>query len=209
MKKVLLTLTAVAGLAFASQAQEYGFNKGNVIVEGNLGLSTTDNKNTEVKTTDFNFTPKVGYFFTDKLAAGINLHAGFEFEDRYGAEVESKSNTLGAGLFGRYYFLELGSRFKTYAEVNADYQNAKSEYTAAGTTTEDPAVNTFGIGGGIGANYFLTDKIAVNFALSNIIGFNTSKADTDGAEAINSFGLNVNQYNNFFEAATFGLTFKF
>jgi outer membrane protein len=33
--------------------------------------------------------------------------------------------------------------------------------------------------------------------------------DTDGAEAVNSFGLNLNQYNNFFDAATFGLTFKF
>lgn len=209
MKKVLLTLTAVAGLAFASQAQEYGFNKGNVIVEGNLGLSTTDNKNSEVKTTEFNFTPKVGYFFTDKIAAGINLHAGVNVEDAYGDDEKEKANTLGVGLFGRYYFLELGSRFKTYAEVNADYQNAKSEKTSAGTTTESPAVNTFGIGGGIGANYFLTDKIAVNFALSNIIGFNTSKVDADGAEAINSFGLNVNQYNNFFEAATFGLTFKF
>src|SRR5690606_31714249 len=209
MKKVLLTLTGVAGLAFAAQAQEYGFNKGNVMVEGNLVVSTTANKNSEVKTTEFDFTPKVGYFLTDKLAAAINLHAGVNVEDAYGDDEKEKANTLGVGLFGRYYFLEVGSRFKTYAEVNADYQNAKSEYTSAGTTTENPAVNTFGIGGGIGANYFLTDKIAVNFALSNIIDFNTSKVDADGAEAINSFGLNVNQYNNFFEAATFGLTFKF
>src|SRR5690606_38251123 len=168
-----------------------------------------DNKNSEVKTTEFNFTPKVGYFFTDKIAGSINIHAGVNVEEAYGDDKKEKANSLGVGLFGRYYFLEFGSRFKTYAEVNADYQNATSEYTSAGTTTENPAVNTFGIAGGIGANYFLTDKIAVNFALSNIIGFNTSKVDADGAEAINSFGLNVNQYNNFFEAATFGLTFKF
>lgn len=209
MKKVLLTFAAVAGLTFASQAQEYGFNTGNVIVEGNLGLSTTNNKNTEVKTTDFNFTPKVGYFFTDKIAAGINLHAGINVDDNYGVDTKQTDNTLGAGLFGRYYFLELGSRFKTYAEVNADYFNAKSKDTDSNGTTEHPATNTFAVGGGIGANYFLTDKIAVNFALSNVIGFNTSKVDTDGAEAVNNFGLNVNQYNNFFDAVTFGLTFKF
>src|SRR5690606_10601120 len=164
--------------------------------------STTDNKNSEVTDTELNLTPKAAYFFTDKIAAGINLHAGVNVEDACGDDDKEKANSKGVGLFERYYFLELGSRFKTYAEVNADYQNAKSEYTSAGSTTENPAVNTFGIGGGIGANYFLTDKIAVNFALSNIIGFNTSKVDTDGAEAINSFGLNVNQYNNFFEAAT-------
>src|SRR5690606_17124298 len=120
MKKVLLTLTAVAGLAFASQAQEDGFNKGNVIVEGNLGLSTTDNKNSEVKATEFNVTPKVGYFFTDNIAADINLHAGVNVEDAYGDDEEEKATSLGGGLFGRYYFLELGSRFKTYAEINAD-----------------------------------------------------------------------------------------
>lgn len=209
MKKVLLTLTAVAGLTFASQAQEYGFSQGNIIVEGNLGLSTSDNKNSEIKETEFNFTPKAGYFFTDKIAAGINLHIGSSTEDRYGIDSKEKSNSFGAGLFGRYYFLELGSRFKTYAELNADYHNAKSELTIAGTTTDNPATNSFGVNGGVGINYFLTDKIAVNFALSNIIGFNTSKVDVDGAKSSNSFGLNLNQYNNFFDAATFGLTFKF
>src|SRR5690606_7422433 len=143
MKKVLLTLTAVAGLAIASQAQEYGFNKGNVIVEGNLGLSTTDNKNSEVKTTEFNFTPKVGYFFTDKIAAGINLHAGVNVEDAYGDDEKEKANTLGVGLFGRYYFLDVVSRYKTYAEVSAGYLKAKTENTTAGTTTGNPAINTF------------------------------------------------------------------
>lgn len=207
MKKVLLTLTAVAGLVFATQAQEYGFNKGNFIVEGNLNLNTSKDKSKEIKTTEFNFSPKAGYFFTDKLAAGINLHVGTEKNDRYGAGLETKSNNFGAGLFGRYYFLELGSRFKTYAEVNADYLNTKSEYTEAGSTVKHPKVNAFEVGAGIGANYFLTDKIAVNFALSNLIGFKTSKEK--GGESSNSFGMNINEYNNFFDAATFGLTFKF
>jgi outer membrane protein len=209
MKKVLLTLTAVAGLTFATQAQEYGFGKGEVIVEGNLGLSTSDNKNSEIKETHFNFTPKVGYFFTDKIAAGINLNVGTSTEDHYGIDEKETANSFGAGIFGRYYFLELGSRFKTYAELNADYHTSKSEYNDNGSTTKSPKTNAFGVNGGVGANYFLTDKIAVNFALSNVIGFNTYKVDTDGAEAVNSFGLNLNQYNNFFDAATFGLTFKF
>ena len=209
MKKVLLTLTAIAGLATASQAQEMGFGKGNVIVEGNLGLNTSDNKNMEIKESNFNFTPKVGYFFTDKFAAGVNFNLGTSKTDHYGTDREEKGNAIGAGLFGRYYFLELGSRFKTYAEVNADYLNERSETTVNGTTNKDPKVNSFGVNGGVGANYFLTDKIAINFALSNVIGFNTSKADTDGAKSVNNFGLNLNQYNNFFDAATFGLTFKF
>lgn len=202
-------MAAVAGLTFASQAQQFGFGKGDAIVEGNLGFSTKDNKNTELKTTNFNFAPKVGYFLTDKIAVGVNFNLKNSVEDKYttNAEVETKTNAIGAGVFGRYYFLELGSRFKTYAELNADYTNSKSEVTAAGTTTKDPQTNAFGVNAGIGANYFLTDKIAVNFAFANVVGFNTSKVK--GAESINSFGANVNKFDNFFDAATFGLTFKF
>ncbi len=209
MKKVLLTLTAVAGLAFASQAQEMGFGKGNVIVEGNLGFHSRDNKNTEVKRSSFDFTPKVGYFFTDKLAAGINFNVGTETEDQYGIDRKSKSSNVGVGLFGRYYFLELGSRFKTYTELNADYNNSKSEVTIGDNTTDSPKTNRFGVNAGIGANYFLTDKVALNFAFANVIGFNTSKADTDGAKSVNEFGVNINEFNNFFNTAQFGLTFKF
>jgi len=209
MKKVLLTLTAVAGLALASQAQEMGFGKGNVIAEGNLGFNSRDNENSEVKNSNFNFSPKVGYFFTDKFAAGINFNVGTSTADEYGAERKTTNSNIGVGVFGRYYFLELGSRFKTYAELNADYNNSKSELTVAGNSTENPKTNRFGVNAGIGANYFLTDKVALNFAFGNVIGYNTSKVDVDGAKSVNEFGLNVNRFNNFFDAAQFGLTFKF
>lgn len=211
MKKLLLTLTAVAGLTVASQAQEFGFGKTDLIVEGNLGFNSNDDKNTEVKVSGFKFNPKVGYFVTDKIAVGINLGVNNTINDKYAedTQVKTKTNSFGAGVFGRYYFLEVGSRFKTYAELNADYSGAKGEITTKGTTVKGDKTNTFGVNAGIGANYFLTEKIAVNFAFANIIGYNTSKVDADGAKASNSFGLNVNEFNNFFNTAQFGLTFKF
>lgn len=207
MKKLLLTLTAVAGLTFASQAQEYGFSKGNFIVEGNLNVNTENNKNTEVKTTQFNFTPKAGYFVTDKIAVGVNLGFGSDITDNKNTNVKNSANAFGAGVFGRYYFLEVGSRFKTYAEVNADYANTRTKVTTAGNSVDGPKANGFGVNAGIGANYFLTEKIAVNFAFANVIGYNTSKVK--GHESVNEFGVNVNNFNNFFNTATFGLTFKF
>jgi len=207
MKKLLLTLTAVAGLTAASQAQEFGFGKGNVIVEGNLGLSTKNDKNTEVKTTNFKFTPKVGYFVTDKIAVGVNLHANTLNTKNSATNVKGNNNELGAGVFGRYYFLELGSRFKAYGELNADFTSTKSDVTTANVKVKAPNITKIGVNAGIGANYFLTDKIAVNFAFADVVGFNSAKAK--GGKAITEFGANVNQYNNFFDAATFGLTFKF
>lgn len=207
MKKLLLTLTAVAGLTVASQAQEFGFGKGNVIVEGNLNVNTKNDDNTEVKTTNFNFRPKAGYFVTDKIAVGVNLGFGNNTIDNNKTDVKNSTNSFGAGVFGRYYFLEVGSRFKTYAELNADYTTATSKVTTAGNSEKSPRANGFGVNAGIGANYFLTEKIAVNFAFANVIGYNTSKVK--GAESVNEFNVNVNNFNNFFNTATFGLTFKF
>lgn len=211
MKKLLLTLTAVAGLTVASKAQEItGFQKGNFIIEGNLGLKNVDDKTEQIKQKNFDFNPKVGYFVTDRIAVGVKFNVGNETVDRYATGVERKNsgNVFTAGVFGRYYFLEVGNRFKTYADVNVDYLTSSSKVTVLGTTTKNPNENGFGLNGAIGANYFLTDKIAVNFAFANVIGFGTSKVDVDGAKASNSFNMNLNSFNNFFNTAQFGLTFK-
>ena len=212
MKKVLLTLTAIAGLTFASKAQDItGFAPGNIIVEGNLGFNTSDNKNTEVKTTGFSFNPQVGYFLTNKFALGLYANVGSENTDKYaeGVDTQNKSSNFGIGAFGRYYFLELGSRFKTYAELGAGYNQENDKVVTPAGTTEDPKVSGFGINGSLGANFFLTDKIAINYKFANVIGFNSSKIDVDGAKATSNFSLNVNKFNNFFTSGQFGLTFKF
>ncbi len=210
MKKLFITLTVIAGLAFSSKAQEFGFKQGDVLVEGNIGYNSTDEKDTEEKESSFNFNPKAGYFLSDKFAIGVGLSLNSsKFEDYSGASSEiEKSNVLGVGVFGRYYFLEIGKRFKTYAELGAGYVSRKDELEVAGVTTEGKS-NGFGIDASVGANYFLTEKIAINFTLANVIGYNSVKADVDGAEGTNNFYLNVNQFNNFFNTATIGLTFKF
>ncbi|MDR2281566.1 MAG: outer membrane beta-barrel protein [Sphingobacterium sp.] len=214
MKKFLLTLTAVAGLTAASQAQEFGFEKGNFIVEGNFNSSNTNNKNTKEKNSTFNFNPKAGYFVTDKIAVGVDFGFGQEKNTTVNATTDVKTiktdKNFGVGAFGRYYFLEVGSRFKTYTEVGVGYANTKAGETKVGDVKTDAVkVNGFGANAGIGANFFLTEKIAVNFAFANVISYGSAKADLDGAKASTAFNTNVNVFNNFFDNATFGLTFKF
>ncbi|ERJ60844.1 outer membrane beta-barrel protein [Sphingobacterium paucimobilis] len=211
MKKFLLTLTAVAGLTVASQAQEFGFEKGNFIVEGNLGFTNKDVKGEKIKNTTFNFNPQVGYFVTDKIAVGVFAKVGTTNKDQYAEDkdIQNKTNTFDIGAFGRYYFLEVGSRFKTYTELAVGYESDNSKTVTAGTSVKDPKVSGFGANAGIGATFFLTDKIAVNYKFADVIGFKNSKVDVDGAKATNTFGVNVNNFENFFASGTFGLTFKF
>ncbi len=212
MKKILLTLTAVAGLALVSNAQEFGFEKGNFIVEGSLGASSLNNKNDDSKLTTFQFTPKVGYFVTDKVAVGIDFGFGQDQETTYpGVEkVVETDKAFSVGVFGRYYFLDLGSRFKAYTEAGVGYVDMKSlRKVGSNPTGQTQGMNGFGANAGVGVNYFLTDNIAINFALADIISYQTLKADKDGSKPVSAFSANINVFNNFFNTAHFGLAFKF
>jgi outer membrane protein len=104
------------------------------------------------------------------------------------------------------------NRFQPYAELGIGLNTYSSERTAVindvTTTVELPKTNAFGVNATLGFNYFVTSKIAINFALSDLIGFNTVKSKAEGAEPVNNFHANINSFNNFFDTATFGLTFK-
>lgn len=204
MKKIVLTLAALASFTFAS-AQEgetstFGFGEGNILLEGNLGFNSTNDKNTEEKTSHFEINPKVGYFISDDFAIGVELAYSSDKEEDPAGEVTA--NTFGAGAFGRYYFLDLGERFKTYGELGAGFVSTKQEMGGM-----EAKANGFGVGLGLGMNYFVTESFAINFALSDVLSYTSAKADE--GEAVTEFNGNINVFNNFFTTAQFGLTFKF
>ena len=207
MKKLVLALALISGLAFTANAQDFGFKKGNVLLEGNIGFSSTNNKNAEEKETSFNFSPKAGYFVTDKIAVGVQLAFGSEKQEDYaaGATAFDKDNTFGAGVFGRYYFLELGKRFKTYTEAGLGFASVKSETNLG----KSPSVNEFAFNAGVGANYFLTEKLAINVGLTDVINFTSRKVDVANAKSVTNFNVKAGSINNILNAAQFGLALKF
>lgn len=218
MKKVILSAAALFAFAFAN-AQEtttetpaFGFSAGNIIIEGNLQFSASKDEDAtgEVKEGTFNFNPKAGYFLTDKFAVGVELGIGSNKTETTpvgGPTVEEKSNNFNAGVFGRYYFLDLGQRFKTYAEVGLGFGSEKFE-TDGTETSKD---NYFGAGLDLGINYFVTKSFAINFGLANVLSFNSTKTEFPGGGEVkgNDIEGNFNVFNNFFDTATFGLTYKF
>ena len=207
MKKLLLSALAVCAFTF-SNAQEtettetFGFAQGDIFVEGNLGFDSTNNKNTETKTNGFDFNPKGGFFLSDDLAVGVELTVGSNKTEVAGTET-SKTTNFGAGVFARYYFLELGKRFKTNVEFGVGFDSEKNGVTNA-VTTSGVEANL-----GLGLNYFVKDNIAITFGLSDLLSYSSMKADTDGAKNVSEFNANLNVLNNFFTDAQFGLLFKF
>lgn len=203
MKKIILAVAAVCtfGFANAQDANSFGFTKGDVLVEGNFTFRSTNNKNTEVKENQSQFNPKVGYFLTDKFALGVELGVGSSNAQTRGISTSESSN-FSAGVFGRYYFLDLGQRFKTYAEAGVGFGNTRTGIGAA--EVESSGV---GFGAGLGINYFISKSFAINFGLTDILSFNSSKVEN--GEPVSSFNANANIFNNFFTTAQFGLTYKF
>lgn len=208
MKKILLSLAVVA-LGYSAQAQEgYGFNQGDIMLEGSIRYNTSDDKQSEIKKNTFNFTPQVGYFISDKFAAGVYFDLYSQKTDRYaGPKNIDKENAFNVGVFGRYYFLELGQRFKFYGQANVGFANAKETYEREGIPNDVRKGSGVNAGLDLGVNYFVTPKIAINFGFANLVDYTTTKPK--GGKAQNDFNMNINNFNNFFDAATFGLTFKF
>jgi outer membrane protein len=199
MKKIVLAAIAVMGFSFANaqDSGSFGFSKGNILLEGNLGFSSINDKNTEVKTNSFEFNPKAGYFLTDKFALGLDLGIGSD-KKKIAGEDAGKNSNFNVGVFGRYYFLDLGQRFKTYAEAGVGLNSGKeSEAKYSGV----------GFDAGLGINYFVSNSFAINFGLTDILAYNTNKYK--GGKAVSDFGANLNVFNNFFNTAKFGLTYKF
>lgn len=208
MKKILLSLAVVA-LGYTAQAQEgYGFNQGDIMLEGSIRYNTTDDKALEVKENAFNFTPQVGYFISDKFAAGLYFDLSTTKIDNYSGTTNiNKTNAFNVGVFGRYYFLDLGQRFKFYGQANVGFANSKNTLELANLPKVEAKGSGVNAGLDLGVNYFVTPKIAINFAFANLVDYTTTKPK--GGKAQNDFNMNINNFNNFFDAATFGLTFKF
>lgn len=233
MKKLVFT-AAMAVLGFTSvNAQDYvktfGFSEGDVLVEGNFNYnseteteSDADGDYFEQKNATLSFNPKAGYFVSDKLAVGVQLSINSRNDEETDLisdpnfVTERNINTIGAGVFARYYFLELGERFKTYTEFGVSYISGNEEtiQTGAANPILDYDISGLGAGLDLGVNYFVTENFAINFGLTDVLAYSsiTGENQLEGASdeiKRSQFSSNLNVINNFFSTAQFGLTWKF
>ncbi len=172
MKKILFS-AAIAVLGFTSMNaqddQTFGFAEGDIIVEGNVNFYSSKDKNTDTKNNSVTISPKVGFFLNDDLAIGANLSVGSSKTEVSGTDT-SKFSQYGVGVFGRYYFLDIGQRFKTYTELGVGYMSNNNKLA-------DVKTNSINAGLDLGVNYFVKENIALTFGLDNLLSFSSSKID--------------------------------
>jgi len=200
MKKIILTAAAVFAISFANAQDKkdsgFGFAKGDIVLGGNImTMSSTDEVGgVSTKTSSSMIGPEVAYFISDNLALDLGLTFG---STKNAAGVKGATSNVAVGA--RYYFLNLGERFKTYTNFGLNF--GSDDNNGVGDKT-----STLGLGAGIGMNYFLTSKVAINFGLGNIISYESSKT---GNAKSSDMMINLNEFNNFFSTPTFGVSYKF
>ena len=188
MKKVLLCAAFAVFALTTTNAQDedssMGFSKSDLYVSGSVGLASVSSDGDS--NTGYSISPTIGYFLSDNIA----LEADLTYSD---AGVDD-SSAFGIGLGAVYYFSP-AEQFSFGIGGGFDYNSAD-----AGA---DIKLNTMFIGVSPGMSYFVSDSFALRAAVGSL-GYSSSKADTDGAEATNTFGFSLD-----LDSIEFGVTYKF
>jgi len=161
---------------------------------GGFGFNSTSQG--DAKENGVTFSPALGFFLTENIALGarLNVESG-KNEDALGNE--TKSSAFGGEVFGRYYMTP-ATKFSVFGELAVGFGSDKTE-DALGNESK---FNGFGINAGVGVSYFLSSNWAIEAGWAGL-GYNSRKADVSGADAVNSFGLNVD-----LSSINFGLIYK-
>ncbi len=176
MKKiVLIALLAVTGSAFGQ------VSKGSLFLGGGLGFQTESSKTTfkATATTVDNpsmnrywFDPEVGYFLTDRLAAGLMLHLGGS-NSGVTDSTKDKRTEFGLGLFARYY-MGINEKFYFWPQLDVMFGSSNRDVTAANVTVNTDKGSFFAVGITPGFSYFPSTRYGLNFGVGRL-GMRSSK----------------------------------
>lgn len=200
MKKLLLSLVAVAGLVYSANAQT---EKGKVILGGNVGFNST--KVEGAAKSDFNFSvvPSVGYFVSNNFAIGTGV--GYTYDKQVSAK--NLNQAFKVAPFGRYY-IGLSDQFKFFGQLSVPLAFGNNKVVDAQGNVGDKYATTTSIGVNIapGFAFFPTKRIGIEVSV-NGLGYENFqvKNEVTGAKATsNSFGLEADTF-----APKLGVQFHF
>lgn len=168
MKKSFQALAMLCILVPAiSQAQT---SKGSWLIGG--GITFSSSKTGDFDQTDFSITPGAGYFFANNFAAGAGI--GFASSKEEG---EDATTLFSFNPFLRYYFVDIGSKAKLFANGTFGFGSAKILGDSEPFTNWEISA---------GPAFFLNKNVALEMALAY-----GSLKFKDADDATNSFGAKV------------------
>ena len=191
MKKVILFTFLALGISTVHAQSKEGFLKGNSFISGSFDFQSETIGS--VTKTNIAFSPRYGYFISDKIVLGGKLSIG---QNKTTDSIVIENNSvISVGVFTRYYSSPQ-SRFSLFGQLGFNF-NTQTENISKSN------VNGFDLGLSPGISYFLSDKFAIEATFGQL-GFKTSKPDVAGAESTNNVNFEMN-----LSSVGFGLNYKF
>jgi outer membrane protein len=162
----------------------YASSNAQFFVGGKIGFTAashkTDNGTTTLKSTanSFSFYPSAGKFLSDKLAVGLDLEVTFSGStSANGIETKSKSSTIGASPYLRYYAIKW-NKFSVYGQANLGFSFSNSSETTDGTKTQGPKITSLYCTVYPGLAYDLSDKLQLQTSINIFrLGFGYTRND--------------------------------
>lgn len=191
MKKILLGF-ALLTVTVASNAQD-GFSKGNIFMSGGIGISSSNDKDADAKTSNFAVTPSLGYMVSDNLAVGVGLGIGSS-KTTVAGNTASEASALSVGGFARYYF-NPKNNFSMFGHLGVNYNSENDKTAEVKTTGMDVFVAP-------GFNYWISKNMALEAVIGKI-GYSSSKTDEEGNKGSTDFGLGID-----LSSVSFGMVFR-
>lgn len=184
MKKVLLSLIAVAGLAFTTQAQT---EKGNFLIGGNVELNTGKNDGAAKSDLNFSVVPSVGYFFSNNFAVGTGV--GYEYAKSYSTLASAQSSAFVVSPYLRGY-KGINDQFKFFGQLSVPmaFGNNKLGDANGNNMVKTGSNNSVGVALSPGIAFFPSKKFGIEFSVNGISYNDYNAEDANG----NTVGGNKN-----------------
>ena len=178
MKKQTKLIVAALAFALASfTTANAQFKKSDNFVEGTVSYTKT----TDVDAS-YSVSPTLGHFVTNRFAVGAF--------GTFGKSAATKDQTI--GVFGRCYFTDIKS-IKLYSQASL---------ASISETDNASGVKATNVNLGLGANYFITSKLALTMNVTDLISY--TSVDSKSTLTVGFDGV-----ANPFSTAKFGVLYKF
>ncbi|WP_461787736.1 outer membrane beta-barrel protein [Pedobacter sp.] len=190
MKKLLLSLVAVAAITFGANAQT---EKGKIILGGNVGFNSTKVDGAAKADVNFSVVPSVGFFVGNNFAVGTGV--GYNYNKS--VSTRNQNEAFEVAPFGRYY-VNLTDQFKFFGQLSVPlaFGTVKDVNANGDTGAKLGTTTSIGVNVAPGFAFFPNKKVGIEFSV-NGLGYEnfTTKAEVTGAKVkTNSFGLDANTF---------------
>ncbi len=186
MKPSIICCAIFIFLIVSANAQ---LEKGNWLVGGNASFSSskqTADGSPDQTTNTINIAPNLGFFFIDKLAAGIqiNINSSNErvssFVNNQPSSYNIREATYGIGPFARYYFLSIERQLNVFAQAGDNFNIS--------TLTGAPSSNFNTYYFSAGPAFYFNEHVGLEFT----VGYSHTKYTSSSISVIQiGFGFQI------------------